>query len=85
MGTNAALVRVPWNARFEPTDRCDRCGAQAYHRTTLPSCGDLQLLFCAHHGRENEMSLVEKHPDALVYFDLEALERVSTPNVQDRR
>lgn len=30
-------------------DQCDRCGAQAYVRVTLPSGG--QLLFCAHHGR----------------------------------
>lgn len=30
-------------------DRCDRCGAQAYMRATLP--GDLELLFCAHHAR----------------------------------
>ncbi|MBW8173501.1 hypothetical protein K0651_10645 [Ornithinimicrobium sp. Arc0846-15] len=32
-------------------DRCDRCGAQAYVRARL--AGDLQLLFCAHHGREH--------------------------------
>ncbi|MBK8459441.1 MAG: hypothetical protein WAS07_12090 [Micropruina sp.] len=30
-------------------DRCDRCGARAYLRVTLPSGGE--LLFCAHHGR----------------------------------
>ena len=29
-------------------DRCDRCGAQAFVRATLPSGGD--LLFCGHHG-----------------------------------
>lgn len=29
-------------------DRCDRCGAQAYLRVTLPSG---ELLFCAHHGK----------------------------------
>ena len=32
-------------------DRCDRCGAQAYVRASLISGGE--LLFCAHHGREN--------------------------------
>lgn len=32
------------------TDRCDRCGAQAYVRATLP--GGSELLFCGHHGRE---------------------------------
>jgi hypothetical protein len=36
-------------------DRCDRCGAQAYVRTTMPSGSD--LLFCAHHWHENEASL----------------------------
>ncbi len=31
-------------------DRCDRCGAQAYVRVTLPAG---ELLFCAHHAREH--------------------------------
>ena len=38
-------------------DRCDRCGAQAYIRVTLPSGGE--LLFCAHHGRAHEAKLRE--------------------------
>lgn len=29
-------------------DRCDRCGARAYLRATLPSGSE--LLFCGHHG-----------------------------------
>lgn len=33
------------------TDRCDRCGAQAFIRARLGSGQD--LLFCAHHGREH--------------------------------
>ncbi len=33
------------------SDRCDRCGAQAYLRVELP--GGNELLFCAHHGREH--------------------------------
>jgi hypothetical protein len=33
------------------SDRCDRCGAQAYVRVHLTSGGE--LLFCAHHGREH--------------------------------
>jgi hypothetical protein len=32
-------------------DRCDRCGAQAYVRVTLPA--GTELLFCAHHMREH--------------------------------
>jgi hypothetical protein len=39
------------------SDRCDRCGAQAYIRVTLPSGGE--LLFCAHHGRAHEEKLRE--------------------------
>ena len=30
-------------------DRCDKCGAQAFHRAVLLAG---ELLFCAHHGRE---------------------------------
>lgn len=37
------------------SDRCDRCGAQAYLRVELESGGD--LLFCAHHAREHEDKL----------------------------
>lgn len=32
---------------FTATDRCDRCGAQAYNRYKNDS---LELLFCAHHN-----------------------------------
>lgn len=35
-------------------DRCDHCGAQAYHRVILAAG---ELLFCAHHGRELRDSL----------------------------
>lgn len=38
------------------TDRCDRCGAQAYIRAVLSSTGG-ELLFCAHHGRDVEAKL----------------------------
>jgi len=33
------------------SDRCDRCGAQAYVRVQLSSGGE--LLFCGHHSREH--------------------------------
>ncbi|WP_283138175.1 DUF7455 domain-containing protein [Rhizohabitans arisaemae] len=39
-------------------DRCDRCGAQAYIRATLPLGGE--LFFCAHHGRQHVAVLREK-------------------------
>lgn len=38
-------------------DRCDRCGAQAYVRTTLAS--GLELLFCNHHWHQNQERLRE--------------------------
>ncbi len=37
-------------------DRCDRCGAQAYVRATLP--GGTDLLFCGHHGNAHRPSLL---------------------------
>jgi len=37
------------------TDRCDRCGAQAYVRVSLNNGGE--LMFCAHHGHEYESAL----------------------------
>ena len=39
------------------TDRCDRCGAQAYVRATMESGFD--LLLCGHHFHENESRLRE--------------------------
>lgn len=38
-------------AALTATDRCDRCGAQAYLRVELAAGGE--LLFCAHHAREH--------------------------------
>ncbi len=40
---------------LDATDRCDRCGAQAYLRVILASGGE--LLFCAHHARAHEDKL----------------------------
>jgi hypothetical protein len=39
------------------TDRCDRCGAQAYVRVTMASGS--QLFFCAHHARTYQARLRE--------------------------
>jgi hypothetical protein len=39
------------------TDRCDRCGSQAYVRVLLPS--RLELLFCAHHNRQYASALAK--------------------------
>jgi len=40
-----------------PAERCDRCGARAAVRAILP--GGVDLLFCAHHGRQHEKQLRE--------------------------
>lgn len=38
------------------SDRCDRCGAQAFYAAFFASG---VLMFCAHHGRQHMSSLVE--------------------------
>ena len=48
----AALAPSP---ALTASDRCDRCGAQAYVRVLLASGGE--LLFCAHHAREHAVAL----------------------------
>jgi hypothetical protein len=53
------------------SDRCDRCGAQAYIRVELP--GGNELLFCAHHAREHGPKLralaVNWHDETGKLFD----------------
>lgn len=56
-------VGVETRASLNANDRCDVCGAQAYVRVELSS-GD--LLFCAHHARENREKL---EPLALSWHD----------------
>jgi hypothetical protein len=52
--------------RLSATDRCDRCGAQAYVQVRLSGGGE--LLFCAHHGRKHHAALtpltVEWHDES---------------------
>lgn len=55
---NSTLASHP---RLTASDRCDRCGAQAYIRVTMPS--GHELLFCAHHGRAHEPKLREMSAD----------------------
>jgi len=45
------------NPALTASDRCDRCGAQAYLRVELASGGE--LMFCAHHAREHGAKLKE--------------------------
>lgn len=51
---------LPASATSELTssDRCDRCGARAFVRATIPAAGGLELLFCGHHFRAHKLNLV---------------------------
>ncbi len=51
----AGLATLP---ELTHADRCDRCGAQAFVRATLPSVDGLDLLFCGHHYRDHELKLI---------------------------
>lgn len=57
MGTMAAeIIACPPELPLRLTDRCDRCGAAAYVRVTLPS--GMDLLFCGHDFATHEVDLV---------------------------
>jgi hypothetical protein len=55
--TSSLTTVAPTVQPLTALDRCDRCGAQAYVRATLPAGST--LLFCAHHGREYAPKLLE--------------------------
>ncbi|MEU9884615.1 hypothetical protein AB0M95_08080 [Sphaerisporangium sp. NPDC051017] len=61
-------------------DRCDRCGAQAYIRASLPMGGE--LLFCAHHGRRHISALREKGAD--IQDESARLSETPTSNTNER-
>ena len=52
-----STATAPSTSELSATDRCDRCGAQAYLRVLLQAGGE--LLFCAHHAREHGDKLRE--------------------------
>ena len=62
-----AVAQSPLTA----SDRCDRCGAQAYLRVHLASGSE--LFFCAHHAREHGEKLrtiaVNVHDETGKLFD----------------
>ncbi|MEV0583748.1 hypothetical protein [Nonomuraea sp. NPDC050310] len=62
-------------------DRCDRCGAQAYIRATLPVGGE--LLFCAHHGRQHIAALRDKGAEIL--DESAKLSKTKATAVEDER
>lgn len=51
----ASTMTTALTQELTATDRCDRCGAQAYIRARLATGGE--LLFCAHHGRQHLAAL----------------------------
>jgi len=55
--TDRPIGALPRAWLLKATDRCDRCGAQAYVRVMLP--GRRELLFCAHHNREHASALAK--------------------------
>ena len=62
-------------------DRCDRCGAQAYVRVVMPSGSD--LLFCAHHWRDNSRAL--RSVAASIQDDLDRLAEVPATAAPEER
>ena len=68
--TTALAPQSPLTA----SDRCDRCGAQAYLRVELQSGGE--LLFCAHHARQHG----DKLREIAVAFVDETDKLVGTPS-----
>ncbi|MER6985282.1 hypothetical protein AB0M33_01365 [Micrococcus luteus] len=59
-----SITAVAEPAALTRSDRCDRCGAQAYVRAVMHSGGALQ--FCAHHARAVEDAL---RPQAALWQD----------------
>jgi hypothetical protein len=67
--------------RLTAADRCDRCGARAYVRVTLPGGGE--LLFCAHHGRAHEGAL--RAAEASIQDETQALAETPATAAPDER
>ncbi|MGI5169934.1 DUF7455 domain-containing protein [Spirillospora sp. CA-253888] len=61
---STVIEHVRHGEPLKVTDRCDRCGAQAFVRIEF---GGLDLLFCGHHYRRNEMALLARVPHAHVH------------------
>lgn len=53
-GRAMAGISTLTQTALSASDRCDRCGAQAYVRVKLASG---ELLFCGHHSKEYAVSL----------------------------
>lgn len=80
-GRECAMSTAVTERPLVTSDRCDRCGAQAYVRATLPSGGE--LLFCAHHARQHEERL--RDMAAVVYTETGALREIPPTAALDER
>lgn len=60
------------------TDRCDRCGAQAYTGWWLTRAKG-ELLFCAHHDRQHEAALEAQQWQRLIDDRAALLKLVGAP------
>jgi hypothetical protein len=80
-GEGAEVTTTIEASPLTATDRCDRCGAQAYVRATMLS--GLDLLLCAHHFRENESRLREIA--ASIHDESERLAAVPATAAADER
>lgn len=69
------------NDTMTASDRCDRCGAQAYVRVMLSAGGE--LLFCAHHGREHRDALRQAGAD--IHDESQKLAATSPTATADER
>ncbi|MEP6695625.1 MAG: hypothetical protein ABJA34_01965 [Pseudonocardiales bacterium] len=48
---------TPSDTELTAADRCDRCSAQARVRAIMPGGSD--LIFCSHHAKQYEASLLK--------------------------
>jgi hypothetical protein len=74
-------MTAPTVSPMTASDRCDRCGAQAYVRVTLLSGSE--LLFCAHHARVHEPRLREVA--VAIYDESDRLDRTPATAALDER
>lgn len=79
------IHRYDTTNRLKATDRCDRCGAQAYYDAVIRVEGkDQHMLFCTHHATEHGPKL--EAGGAVAVYDyrgvLQAMEdnKTSTPH-----
>jgi hypothetical protein len=73
---STALVHQPAvPAPLLVTDRCDRCGAQAWLRATI---ANVDLLFCGHHANAHLSALSQT--SAELHSELDRLEKEHGPN-----